>query len=413
MGQRTIGRLSARQVSNAKPKRGLKYATLLSDGGCLYLQLTRGEGDHVRRSWIFRYERDGKRCEMGLGPLHSRGLKEARVEAMRLRQLLLDGIDPLAAKNQQVQQRRLESAKSMTFGACVAAYLETHDAGWKSDKHRRQWRMTLTEYCKAITDLPVAAVDTDLVLRVLTPLWKTKTDTGARLRGRIERVLSWAKGRGLRGGENPARWQGHLDEMLAAPRKVKGIRHHPAMPYAELPAFMAELCNRHSLSARALEVTILTGLRTSETIGAHWSEIDFDAKVWTIPASRMKSRRQHRVPLADRAVSILKALPRHGDRVFKLSDRPMLELLRGMRPGLTVHGFRSSFRDWCKEQTNFPREVAELALAHVVADKSEAAYSRGDALDKRRQLMAAWERYCSKPAATGATVTPMRKLADA
>jgi len=250
---------------------------------------------------------------------------------------------------------------------------------------------------------------------VLTPLWTKKTETAKRLRGRLERVLAWAKGRGLRSGENPARWQGHLVEMLAAPSKVAKVRHHPAMAYRDVPGFMAELRNRSSLSARALEFTILCATRTSETIGATWSEIDLDAKVWIIPAERMKKERQHRVPLSDRAVAILKGLPRHGERVFKLSDMAMLQCLRGMRTGLTVHGFRSSFRDWCKEATNYPREIAELALAHVVADKSEAAYSRGDALEKRRRLMAAWAEYCAKPKPVGAagTVTPMHRKASA
>ena len=413
MGPRTVGRLSARQADTAKPRRGLD-AALLADGGNLYLQAARGEGNHVNRSWLFRYERDGKRHEMGLGALHTRGLKEAREEAKRLRQLLLDGIDPLVARNEQAQKRRLETAKQMTFGTCVTAYLEAHDAAWSNATHRAQWRMTLTEYCKAISELPVKDIDTDLVLSVLTPLWKTRTTTAARLRGRIERVLAWAKGRGLRSGENPARWSGHLDEMLPAPRKVQKIRHHAAMPYAEVPGFMSELRNRHSLAARALEFTILTGVRSSETLGAHWSEIDLAAKLWTIPAERMKARVQHRVPLSDRAVAILKALPRHGDRVFKLSARPMLKLLRGMRPGLTVHGFRSSLMDWAHEQTAFPKTVIDMALAHSVGDKVEASYRRGDLFEKRARLMEAWGEYCSsKPITTGATVTPMRKLADA
>jgi integrase len=411
MAGRTVGRLRARQASHAKPRRGLN-AALLADGGNLYLQALRGQGDHVTRSWIFRYERDGKRREMGLGALHTRGLREAREEA-RLRLLLLDGIDPFAARNQQTQQRRLESAKAMTFGACVVAYLKTHDAAWRNDKHRAQWKMTLTEYCKAISDLPVKDIDTDLVLRVLTPLWKTRTATAARLRGRIERVLAWAKGRGLRTGENPARWQGHLDEMLAAPGKLKAVRHMPAMPYAELPAFMGELRSRHSSTARALEFAILTGARTAETTGALWSEIDLDARVWTIPAERMKARRQHRVPLSDRAVAILKALPRHDDRVFKLWRDGMLALLRRMRPGLTVHGFRSTFMDWAHEQTAFPKVVIDMALAHAIGDKSEAAYRRGDLIEKRMRLMEAWSDYCSRPAASGATITAIRKYADA
>lgn len=411
---RLVKRLSARQVANAKPKKG-QSAAVIADGGNLFLQVTAGKDGHSRRSWLFKYELNERRREMGLGPTHTVSLGEAREKARHLRKQLIDGIDPLAAKTEQVQQRRLEAAKQMTFGACVDAYLETHDVGWKNSKHRAQWKMTLTTYCNIISDLPVKDIDTDLVLRVLTPLWTKKTETAKRLRGRIERVLSWAKGRGLRSGENPARWQGHLDEMLAAPSKVKRVRHHAAMAYGDVPGFLAELRNRNSLSAKALELTVLCATRTSETIGARWDEFDLDKAIWTISPERMKTGRQHRVPLSDRAVAILKGLPRHGDRVFKLSNMGMLQLLRGMRSGLTVHGFRSSFRDWCKEATNYPREIAELALAHVVADKSEAAYSRGDALEKRRRLMAAWAEYCAKPKPVGAagTVTPMHRKASA
>jgi integrase len=400
--RRTVGRLTSRQVANAKPG-------YLADGGNLYLECTLGADGSVRRSWVFRYEIDGRRHELGLGPLHTRGLKEARGKARDLRLQLLDGIDPLAAKRKERERGRLEAAKQMTFGACAEAYLETHDAAWKNEKHRQQWRMTLTKYCKPISDLPIEEIDTDLVLRVLTPLWKTRTETGKRLRGRIERVLSWAKGRGLRAGENPARWDGHLDEMLAAPSKVRKVKHHAALPYAELPDFMAELRDRDSTSARALEFTILTAARTGETIGATWAEIDFDAKVWTVLASRMKAGKKHRVPLTDRTLAILKALPHHGDRIFPLSNMGMLQLLRGMRPGATTHGFRSAFRDWAADSTNYPNHVVEMALAHAVGDKVEKAYRRGDLFEKRRRLMAEWDRYCARPLPIGATVTTLTR----
>jgi integrase len=321
---------------------------------------------------------------------------------------LLDGIDPLAAKRKERERGRLEAAKQMTFGACAEAYLETHDAAWKNEKHRQQWRMTLTKYCKPISDLPIEDIDTDLVLRVLTPLWKTRTETGKRLRGRIERVLSWAKGRGLRAGENPARWDGHLDEMLAAPSKVRKVKHHAALPYAELPTLMAELRNRNSMSARALEVAILTAARTAEVTGARWDEVDLKAKTWTIPADRMKAGKEHRVPLSERAVAILSTMPRNGDRIFPLSNMAMLQMLRGMRPNTTVHGMRSAFRDWAAERTNYPNHVVEMALAHAVGDKVEKAYRRGDLFEKRRRLMAEWDRYCARPLPAGDAVVHLR-----
>jgi integrase len=380
---------------------------LLADGGNLYLQCTLGADGSVRRSWLFRYERDGRRREMGLGPLHTIGLGEARDKARSLRQQLLADVDPLTAKRQQRAERRLEAAKAMSFGQCVEAYLAAHEISWKNDKHRQQWRMTLTKYCSSISDLPVKNVDTDLVLRVLTPLWGTRTVTATRLRGRIERVLAWAKGRGLRDGENPARWSGHLDEMLAAPSKVRRVKHHSALPYQEIPAFAAELRGRDSLSARALELTILCGTRTSETIGATWGEIDLAAQTWIIPAERMKAGKEHKIPLSDRAVEILSSLPRQGKRVFPRSNMAMFELLRGMRPGTTVHGFRSSFRTWASDQTNSPHEVCEQALAHTISNAVERAYQRGTLFQKRAALMAAWAAYCGKPPADG-KVLPIR-----
>lgn len=411
---RLMKRLSARKVANAKPPEGRNKA-VHADGGGLFLQTSYGkEAGHVNRSWLFQYELHGGRHWIGLGPTHTVSLGEAREQARQFRRQLMDGIDPLAAKNEQAQQRRLEAAKQMTFGECAAAYLETHDAGWKNDKHRQQWRTTLTTYCHAISDLPVKDVNTDHVLRVLTPLWKTRTETAMRLRGRIERVLAWAKGRGLRAGENPARWQGHLDEMLARPSKIKRIKHHPALPYAEIPAFMTELRRRDTLSAQALEFAILTACRTGEVIGAKWDEIDLDAKVWTIPVERMKSGRAHRVPLSDRAVKILRHLDRQDGRMFPLNHTAMLQMLGRLRPGLTVHGFRSTFRDWCAEVTRYENHVVESALAHAIGDKVEAAYRRGDLFEKRRKLMDAWATYCAKPPLqkTG-SVVPMRRKTSA
>jgi integrase len=387
-------RLSARSVQHAQ-------IGWHGDGRGLYLQVSANG-----RSWVFRYSMNGRQRYMGLGPVADVSLAEAREKALAARKLRLEGIDPIEARKAQRTAARLEAAKAMTFGACVEAYLQTHEAAWKNPKHREQWRMTLTKYCNSISDLPVKDIDTNLVLRVLTPLWKTRTETAKRLRGRIERVLSWAKGRGLRDGENPARWSGHLDEMLPSPAKIAAVQHHPALPYRETPAFMAELRNRDSLSAKALELTILCACRTSEVIDASWDEFDFKAKTWTVPPSRTKTRIMHKIPLSERALEILRSLPRHGPRVFSLSNMAMLELLRGMRPGLTVHGFRSTFMDWCHESTNHPKVVIDMALAHKVGDKVEAAYRRGDLFTKRTKLMAAWAEFCGKTILP-ATVIPL------
>jgi len=411
---RTIARLKPRQVSNAKPRRG-RTAALLADGGNLYLQITAGSGGNsVSRSWLFRYELDGRRRDMGIGSAQTINLVEARERARNLRQLLIDGIDPLEARRKQQDERRLESAKAMTFRACVEAYLEAHDAAWKNHKHRQQWRMTLTNYCKAITDLPVRDIDTDHVLRVLSPMWTKRTETAKRLRGRIERILSWAKGRGLRDGENPARWAGHLDEMLAKPSKLKPVRHHAAVPYGEIPDLMAALSERDSVSARALAFTVLTAARTGETRFAEWDEIDAKARIWTVPAERMKSGVAHKVPLADRVIDILEGLPRHGKLVFAgasgkpLSDMALLKQLRRLRPGMTTHGLRSSLRTWVAEQSNFPDAVAEAALAHKVPDALLRAYRRTDFFERRRKLMEAWASYCATSPARG-EIVPLRR----
>ena len=419
MVRRTVGRLQARQVANAKPRGGLD-GSLLADGGNLYLQLTRGDANHIRRSWLFRYQRNERRREMGLGALHTRSLKEAREEAKRLRQLLLEGIDPLEHRRKDIEGRAVASAKNKTFAEVAAAYLSAHRNDWKNPKHVTQWENSLTKDAKAIANLPVAAIDTSHVLEVLEPIWRRKPETASRTRGRIERVLAFAIVAKYRKREdgNPARWDGHLEELLGSKAKAQAAKreragksgHHPALPYKDAPEFMAQLRGLSSPSARALEFTILTAARTNETRGAKWSEFDREERVWTVPAGRMKMGKEHRVPLCDRAIAILKALPRDGTRVFALSDMAMLMCLRGLRPGLSVHGFRSSFMDWAHEQTAFPKVVIDQALAHSIGDKVEASYRRGDLFDKRKKLMAAWSEHCSrKPVATGATVTPLRK----
>ena len=405
-------RLTAREAANAKPE-GDRRAVMLPDGGNLYLQASLGKDGAVRRSWVFRYEFDGRRHDLGLGSLDTLNLVEAREKARKLRQQLADGIDPFAAKQQAKKERLAKlaaEARVMTFKQCAEDCMKSHRAGWKNAKHAAQWQSTLETYAyPVIGELAVDDIATAHIVRVLQPIWKEKPETASRVRGRIEKVLGWATVRGFRSGDNPARWRGHLQELFAAKSKIRPVNHHAALPYTDTPSFMADLRERNSLSAQALEFTILTGARTNETIGATWDEIDFAAKTWTIPAARMKAAKPHRVPLSDRAMQILAALPREGAHIFPLSNMAMLELLRGMRPGTTVHGFRSSFRDWAAERTSYPNHVAEAALAHTISDKVEKAYRRGDLFEKRRRLMADWASWCSRPLPAGATVTALAR----
>jgi integrase len=408
----TTGRLTALKVARAK--RPGMYA----DGSGLYLQVTeRGA------SWVYRYMLAGRAREMGLGPLALFGLSEARSKALDARRLRHEGIDPIEARRAIRAQARLDNAKAIRFKQCAEGYIAAHRAGWRNGKHAAQWGVTLATYAApVIGDLPVSAVDTALVLKVLEPIWTTKPETASRLRGRIEGILDWAKVRGYRTGENPARWRAHLDHLLPARAKVRRVEHHRALPYAELPGFMAALREQAGVAARALEFTILTAARSGETRFARWSEFDLLDKTWTVPAERMKGGRLHRQPLCSRTLVILKGMQadrRAGDGfVFPrnetgqpLPDPPFRGLLQRMGRGrgdLTVHGFRSSFRDWAAERTNFPSEVAEMALAHVVGSKVEAAYRRGDLFDKRRRLMEAWAEYCAKAPAEKGSVIALR-----
>ena len=307
-------------------------------------------------------------------------------------------------------ETRLNAAKAMTFRDCAARYIASHRAGWRNPKHAAQWEATLATYAGPVMGgLSVQAIDTALVLKVLEPIWTTKPETAGRVRGRIESVLDWAKVRGYRAGENPARWRGHLDKLLPARSKVRRVEHHAALPYAELPGFLMSLRDQEGIAARALEFAIVTAARTGEVIGARWSEIDLLEKIWTVPPGRMKAGKEHRVPLSARALAILEEMQphRHAEDSFvfpgaklgrPLSNMAFLMLLRRMgRDDLTAHGFRSSFRDWAAERTNFPSEVAEMALAHMVGSKVEAAYRRGDLFEKRSRLMAAWATFCNEP----------------
>ncbi len=367
----------------------------LADGDGLYLLTSKAGG----KSWVFMFTRVGKRREMGLGGLEGIApvsLARARVKADELRSILAAGQDPFI----EFSERKATIA-AVTFGQVADQYLDAMRGTWANEKHAAQWQMTLSEYAKPIRGLSVAAIDTVAILKVLKPLWADKQETASRLRGRIEKVLDHAKVKGLRDGENPARWKGHLDHILPARKKLQR-GHHKAMDYKDMPAFMARLADAEGFGARALEFTILTGVRTGESLGAKWDEIDMEGRVWTVPAVRMKAKREHRVPLCDAALAVLEhmAANRLGPFVFalnakkNLSNMSMVSVLKRLEVPVTVHGFRSSFRDWAGEATSFPSEIAEQALAHVVGDATERAYRRGDALERRRELMAAWAAHC-------------------
>ena len=399
-----INKLSTAGVSAATKKIG-KHG----DGGGLWLKVRR-PGD---ASWVFAYMIAGRARELGLGPLHSVSLAEARNRAREARQLILDGKDPIEVKHAAANAAKVERLKTVTFREAARDFLRSSKVqGFKNDKHRKQWGSTLERHVFPVFgDLPLQAIDTAIVLKALAPVWERTPETGSRLRARIERVFDWAKPLGLFVGDNPAALE-RLKDHLPAKRKAE---HHAAMPWAEVPAYMATLRSRDSVSAKALEFTILTATRTSETLGAQWSEIDLDAALWIIPAERMKASRPHRVPLCPRAIELLRALPRSGALVFPaksgraLSNMAMLQLLRGTAGnGYTVHGFRSTFSDWARDRTAYARDVVEMALAHTIKDKTEAAYRRGDAIEKRARLMTEWCRFCSTSGNVGATVTAIR-----
>jgi integrase len=381
---RELERLTALDVKRATT-RGYYH-----DGGGLYLAVDRAGN----RSWVFRYGAQGAR-HCGLGPLHTVSLAKAREKAKACRELLLEGEDPIAAKRARKAAAAAAQAKEITFAAAAEKYISDHHAAWKNPKNRQQWVSTIVTYANPVIGrLPVAAIDTALVMRVLEPIWRTKCETASRVRMRIERILAWATVHGYRSGDNPARWPRHLDQLLPAQGKVAPVKHHAALPYAEVPAFVAQLRERNG-AAQAFAFLILTASRTREVLGATWGEFDLDAGLWTVPAERMKGGRIHRVPLSARAIELLKAQPRNRKRPFPFSNMAFLQTLKRMgRADITAHGFRSSFRDWAGDCTAFPRDVAEAALAHAVEDKTEAAYRRADALDKRRRLMAAWADYC-------------------
>jgi integrase len=380
--------LTARKVKTAKTG---KY----SDGGNLYLIVSKTGA----RKWVLRFTWRGRAKEMGLGSAASVPLTDARENAASARRKIARGLNPI--------DERKRDGGVPTFGEVADDVRKTLSAGFRNEKHKAQWKLTLETHAASLRARPVDTIATDDVLAVLRPIWTTKAETASRVRGRIEKVLDAAKAKGLREGENPARWRGHLDHLLPRPSKLSR-GHHAAMPYEDVAVFIGKLRKREATSALALELCILTAARTGEILGMRWPEIDLDNQIWTVPASRMKAGREHRVPLSPRAVAILRQLEKLkvGDFVFPgqkskspFSGRVLQMVLRKLGvKNATVHGFRSSFRDWAGNVSNFPREVTETALAHVIGDKAEQAYRRSDALEKRRKLMEAWAGYCAAPA---------------
>lgn len=368
------------------------------------------------RSWVLRAMVGGKRREMGLGGYPDVTLAGAKEAARAARALIDQGIDPVAERQAKRSALAAAIASAMTFKEASMSYISAHEAGWKSTKHAAQWRNTLETYAfPVIGKIAVSDIETSHVMRVLEPIWLAKTETASRVRGRIESILDWATVRGFRKGDNPARWRGHIEHLLAARADVQKTEHHSAMDYREVGAFMALLRQKEGMGARALEFAILCASRSGEVRGATWSEIDLPAAVWTIPANRMKAEREHRIPLTVEAMKLLEALPRIDgtDLIFpsskktELSDATLTATLKRMGLSVTAHGFRSSFRDWAGETTAYPREVIEHALAHQLKDKAEAAYARGSLFDKRRRLMADWAKFCGTVGTAG-NVTPIR-----
>ena len=422
MVRRQTKRLSALEVARAKA------SGMYPDGDGLYLRIA----DDGGRAWQFRYVLKGRQRYMGLGPVSRVTLAEARQRRDEARQLVSKGIDPIEHARAAASAQALAKAALVTFKESAESLIKAKEVGWRNEKHAAQWRTTLEVYAYPIIgELPVQDVAVGHIMKILEPIWETKTETATRVRGRIEAVLDAAAARGHRTGDNPARWRGHLQSLLPARNKVAAVQHHPALPYGEAGAFMAELRAEEGSSALALELLILTATRTTEAIGARLSEIHLDSKTWIIPPARIKAEREHRIPLSAPAVSVIRRAMKAREQYLKstklteeqagdflfpgkpgthLSNNALLALLERMgRDDLTAHGFRSTFRDWAAEQTNFPREVAEMALAHVIEDKTEAAYRRGDLFEKRRKMMDAWAGYCAKPLAKSGNVVTLHK----
>jgi integrase len=404
---RSLNWLTSLRVARAK--RPGMYA----DGGSLYLRVAPGGS----KQWIFRFTSpSGRLRDMSLGAVHTFSLAEARERATEARKLRADGIDPLDHKRVQRAALRAADAKAMTFEQCARGFIKDNEAEWTNLKHRHEWETTLRKYVfPVLGSLPVEAIDTPLVLKVVKPLWERIPTTASRVLGRIQAVLGWATVHHYRSGDNPARWLGHLEHALPALSKVAKVEHHAALPYAQVGAFVAKLRKDSSVGARCLEFITLTAARLGEAINAEWDEIDLANRVWVVPASRMKADREHRVPLSGAALAVLKAMQaiRQSDYIFPgtRQGRPVGEntpvrlAKQAAGSNITVHGLRSTFRDWASERTSFPREVAEMALAHAIPNAVEAAYRRGDLFEKRRRLMEAWAEFCGKPAGGGKVVS--------
>ncbi len=385
------------------------------DGGGLYL-LVKPDG---RKTWVFRW-RDritGKSRDKGLGRYgkHDVSLAMARVRAGECRNMVWEGKDPIEEAKLELQEKKLAYAMRLTFKDCADRYIAAHRASWKNQKHADQWPSSLNAYASKLMPLPVAKIDTGLVLSCLEPIWQEKTVTATRVRQRIECVLDWATARKYRTGENPARWKGHLNKILPKPTKLNKIVHLSALPYSDVGVFMAKLREKNTLSAKAFELQILTATRPGEVMGAQWSEIDLKAKVWTIPGDRMKAGKPHEIPLSPQATQLLESLPKVSDFTFPgpslekgLTTIGSMRLINELHPGITAHAMRSTFRDWAADQTAFPREVCEHALAHQLKDGAEASYFRSTVFPKRVKLMNAWADYCDIETKQDGTVTPIR-----
>jgi integrase len=393
--------MSAKRSLTAAQVAAIQEDCLVCVAPSLYLQVRNGQGT---RSWLFRYSRNGKNKWMGLGSVEEKPFTEARDEAAMLRVEVRRGADPLSEKREVEAKRQIEEKpKAPTFDECAKQYIASHESGWKNDKHIAQWKSTLQTYASPVLGkMRVDEITIEDILKVLKPIWISKPETASRLRGRIEKVLGWATAMKYRSGENPAAWDGALQHLLPATASIQKVEHHKAVPYEEVPQVMADLRKMSGVGAKALMFTILTVSRTGETLGAKAEEFDFENKVWTIPAERMKAGREHRVPLTDEAIAIVRSLIEPGETyVFhnefgrQLSNATMMKALRTVRDDSpTVHGFRSSFRDWAAEQTDAPREVVEACLAHAVGDAAELAYKRSDFLEKRRGVMDRWGQHC-------------------
>jgi integrase len=424
---RIIGKLTAKEVEK-KTAPGL-----YGDGGGLTLQITKAGV----KSWLYRYMIKGRAYGMGLGPLHTVTLAQARRKATEARAMVLEGINPLEAKRQRVRDAEMAQARLMTFDQCAAAYIEAHRARWTNAKHADQWANTIDTYASPIIgSMPVEQIDTALIVKVLVQpddhgqqFWQVKNETATRVRGRIESILGWATTSGFRSGDNPARWRGHLENLLATISKTSRTKNHPSLAWARVGAFVHDLRQRDGVAARAVEFAILTATRSGEVRGARWSEIDIASGIWTIPAERMKAKREHEVPLSAAALELLKNLHREDgiDLIFpgtkgqELSDMSLTAVIRRMNGdppiwtdkdgrAVTVHGFRSTFRMWAAESTNYPREVAEHALAHQLPDAVERAYQRGTQFAKRAAMMNEWAKFCSTARKSGGGVVMINRM---